>query len=69
MLRRLRNPPRREAPQFACCEERARKILHETYVIAVEDLDVEHYVCVAQIAQWLTAPTTDPHITAAGAVL
>ena len=54
MPRRLRHPPRREAHQFACCGECARKVLDETFVFAGEDLNVEHYVCMAQIAQWIT---------------
>ena len=56
MPRRLRNPPRKETHQFACCGECAWKILHETFVFAGEDLNVEHYVCLAQIAQWITDP-------------
>ena len=30
--------------------------LHETYVVGGEDSNVEHYVSVTQIAQWLTDP-------------
>ena len=62
MLRRLHNPPQREAPQSVCWGERALKILHETYVVGCEDLNVEHYVCVTQIAQWLTDPTDQQRI-------